>query len=144
MKVNCAGLPENDVTMQSNSKFSCLNIAYDAHQPSLSIESGQTLLDPVSGTFVHVNLAGDLQLTLVEVRSVELMNLFDLEQLQVVRNESGVKHEFRFVDGGTASVSFDLLGNLTELFALAVSLESVGGTLRIGKLTDPDVQALNP
>ena len=84
---------------------------------------------------MHVNCAGELQVTLTEVRSLEITNLFDVVQHDIVRSDSGVTHQVRFHGGGTVKVSFDLLGNLTEFVWSAVAVSSAGSTLRVGSLS---------
>ena len=121
--------------MNSPSNFICLNPQQDGFQASIELGNGQTLLDSASGIFTHVNRAGELQVTLTEVRSVAITNVFDVVQHDIARSDSGVTHLVRFCGGGTVKVAFDFLGNLTEFVGSSIAVSSVGSTLRVGSLS---------
>jgi hypothetical protein len=123
--------------MSSPSNFICLNPERDGLQPSIELGHGQTLLDPSSGIFTHVNRAGDLQVTLTEVSSVEIADVFDVEHHEIVRRDSGLTHQVHFYGGGTVKVAFDWLGNLTEFVGSSIAVSNVGSTLRVGCLSNP-------
>jgi hypothetical protein len=110
--------------MTNSSNFICLNPERDELLLHIEIGRGQTVLEPTSGTFMHVNQAGVLELTLAKVSSVE-----------IVRNDACVTHQVRFCNGGTVAMSFDLLGNLTEFVGSAIVVNCVGAALKVSPLS---------
>ena len=122
--------------MSVSSNFICLNLERDGLLSHIEIGNGQTVLEPTSGTFIHVNQAGALELTLAKVCSVEIANEHgEVAKHDIVRGEASVTHQVRFRNGGTVAMSFDLLGNLTEFVGSAIVVNCVGAALKVSPLS---------
>lgn len=78
---------------------------------------GRAALTTPMGQRIEVDGEGNTTLSISHLRAIGVENLPDLASHAIVRDTSGTTHQLEFLDGGTATLSYDERGKLREFSA---------------------------
>ncbi|HYF19146.1 MAG TPA: hypothetical protein VEA40_14855 [Ramlibacter sp.] len=78
---------------------------------------GRAALTTPMGQRIEVDGDGNATLSISHLHAIGIENLPDLAAHAIVRDAQGTTHQLEFVDGGTATLSYDERGKLREFSA---------------------------
>ncbi|HYF19636.1 MAG TPA: hypothetical protein VEA40_17350 [Ramlibacter sp.] len=78
---------------------------------------GRAALTTPTGQRIEVDGDGNATLSITHLRAIGIENLPDLASHTIVRDTGGTTHQLEFVDGGTATLSYDENGKLRDFAA---------------------------